>query len=149
MNFKRYHVSKNLLEDVITGATIAANGSIAVTPDYNTWVAKVTAGETYRANNVNGTYGFYTEKPTSSSVTYNNSRELFSGDSPTIVVPQGISYIGIRATVAATNVMLNSGSTPLPYEPYSSEVWHDLTPHIMATTWQDGSAYERDSGAWT
>lgn len=33
----------------------------------------------------------------------------------------------------ASNIMLNTGSQPLPYEPYSSEVWHD-TPHYLRGT---------------
>lgn len=34
------------------------------------------------------------------------------------------------------NTMLNTGSQPLPYEPYSSEVWHDI-PHYIHNTSTD------------
>lgn len=34
---------------------------------------------------------------------------------------------------AIDNIMLNEGSQPLPYEPYDSEVWHDIHHYIMGT----------------
>ena len=115
----------NLLSDVLTGCNIKSDGTILVNQPYDVWIAAVSSGETYTASNVNGTYGFFTEKPTTSSTTYDNSRELFSGDAVTFTVPQGVSYVGIRANPDATNVMLNKGSTVLPYTPYGT-IWKDI-----------------------
>lgn len=48
-------------------------------------------------------------------------------------------YIEVRLcgnSITVKNIMLNTGSSPLPYEPYSSEVWHD-TPHYIHKTSTD------------
>lgn len=48
-----------------------------------------------------------------------------------IHVMNGVNYSGLEI-----QPMLNTGSTPLPYEPYSSEVWHDI-PHYIHNTSTD------------
>ena len=48
--------------------------------------------------------------------------------------------------------MLNEGSSALPYEPYSTEVWHDIPHYIYnaeSETWQEiTDVHERVSGDW-
>ena len=126
MSISKYHVSKNLLYEKLEGYNLAPNGGMTSTPDYDLWFAAVTAGETYAAQNVSGTYGFYNAKPQEWDVTYDGERHLFSGTQPAITIPEGVTYIGIRATSSATNVMLNKGSTVLPYEPYYVPYWEDM-----------------------
>ena len=48
----------------------------------------------------------------------------------TLATTKAIVFQGSAAYVAdwINTLMLNTGSGPLPYEPYSSEVWHDLAP---------------------
>jgi hypothetical protein len=40
--------------------------------------------------------------------------------------------------------MLNTGSTSLIYEPYSTDVWHDLAPQrYTSSTWVDSTKAPR------
>lgn len=48
-------------------------------------------------------------------------------------------YVEVRLcgnSITVKNIMLNTGSEALPYEPYSSEVWHDI-PHYIYNTSTD------------
>lgn len=113
----------NLLEYKRAGYNLGTNGYLVQTNDYDMWFAPVTAGQTYVAQNVSGTYGFYTSKPPERDpVTYDGSRVTFSGTQPVITVPQAVSYIGIRTVAGTTNAMLNDGSTVLPYEPLGYKI---------------------------
>lgn len=146
MNFKKYHVSKNLFD----GEYPNISGTIQ-----------------YRALNLgNGTYTLSSTveiSPGSAGTLFFLAGNVSSGastatnavykDNPiTVTTTNGYITIAYRTygidTPFGKETMLNEGSTPLPYEPYSSEVWHDLTQHIMSTTWQDGSTYSRSGGSW-
>jgi hypothetical protein len=53
-------------------------------------------------------------------------------------VPENAKYarLSMRSYGQTDNTMLNSGSEALPYEPYSSEVWHDI-PYYQHKTATD------------
>lgn len=164
MNFRLYHVSKNLFDKdntTIYKAYFNNEGEWLISDDAssikfpcspNTQYTlsipdTLTIFRIYESSNPNlepSTPGSYANQITRNS---NVMQYTFTTSSTAqILLFQG--------TATAVNewfngLMLNLGSSALPYEPYSSEVWHDLTQHIMSTTWQDGSAYERESGAWT
>lgn len=51
---------------------------------------------------------------------------------------------------ATINIMLNEGASPLPYDPYSADVWHDLSPQIRENgvfidTTNNPEKYQNDS----
>lgn len=153
MNFKKYHVSKNLFDktsEYVVGSTT-----------YNYKISGLDPNKNYTCStNFVKTVG-------TASVYFNGGNSLDNGvwsDTPRTFKPNSngdiIVYIRYQTQEGAPAiyddvmagtiwVMVNEGSTPLPYEPYSSEVWHDLTDHIMSTTWQDGSTYSRSGGSWS
>lgn len=112
----------NLFLQKLTGVTIASSGELVSDVNYDTYIAEVSDGETYTVSNVTGTqvFGFFTTKPTLGTITYNSSRAIFSTPSQTLTIPTGenIKYIGVRYNTGVPNAMFNTGSTPLPYEPY-------------------------------
>lgn len=55
---------------------------------------------------------------------------------------------GQTIDISFSPMFTNDSEYPVNFEKYGSE-WKSLSPHIMSTTWQDGSTYERDSGTWT
>ena len=62
-------------------------------------------------------------------------------------------YVG-NQSISTTDVqwaMLNSGNTPLPYEPYGY-IWQNLIPKIYRAnlqTWEDLPDKESSGGTWT
>ena len=142
MNFKRFHESKNLLNPVPykEGYYINENGiEVAATGLFNIWSHSVSQNQTYTIS-VN-------ESLSGSMVrahAYNNGiwLELMNSTGVqnlpmTFTTPANCNEIRISATSSATgHLMLNTGSEALPYEPYSSEVWHDI-PHYIHNTSTD------------
>lgn len=112
----------NLLFKVIRGVNLAANGRLTSASGYDMWFAEVEEGETYVANNVNGTYGFYTDISQQSPITYDEQRVAFSGSQPVITIPVSVKYIGIRTIADTENATLNLGNQPLPYEPWGYKI---------------------------
>lgn len=81
------------------------------------------------------------------------STRLF--ESPYQFVADGVSEQVIRcantsvtswSAYGVTNIMLNSGSTPLPYEPYG---WVHSLHKLTSNGWQDASVKEWDGDVWT
>lgn len=176
MNFKKYHVSKNLWDINSWDGATAQRGTLErVTNGYK---LTATSGDAYTMTYGSGAYSYsvigdseYTLSWTVDNPQIYGVVHIFTGtsvaDTPlttavassgskTFTVPSGHNYVAFRLGVSTpgdsityTNIMLNTGNIALPYEPYSSEVWHDLTDHIMSTTWQDGSTYSRSGGSWS
>ena len=157
MNFKKYHVSRNLLDLAIieNGKGIDNNGNIITQSTRIATVQPIDITEIDSAvlsyasvNPINFLYAVLNNstlvrrvggKATGDTLDLQDGNELYL-----------CWYYQDTVTKSDINdVMLNIGSNPLPYEPYSSEVWHDLTSHIMSTTWQDGSTYSRSGGSWS
>ena len=137
MNFKKYHASRNLFDGTLLNGyfknnTFELGGS----------------GTIYKSIKVYLTAGTYT---ISTSNQIRVIRTIFDDVWSTQNIPDASPYnfsvatdgyigISIQATQndtpwdSSTTIMLNSGSTPLPYEPYSSEVWHDTPYYIHKTS---------------
>lgn len=163
MNFKKYHVSKNLFDisQVVTNARVINQGS-----SLKVMIPSTSTGVTAAAPNTLQDYcptlnigdevtlSFETTGSTKYIYLLGENITWSSGQSKTITDTMLSSVIiwyasGADTEAVISNIMLNAGSTALPYDPYSSEVWHDLTDHIMSTTWQDGSTYSRSGGSWS
>ena len=163
MNFKKYHVSRNLFpldESKLHVGRIENDGTI----DYQVGIITVgTDSVTYEANTA--WRGFYTDfiqvnenekltiSPASSDIAWScccyDENDNFLGKAyakstasiKIITLLTGTKKVRISVTSSNTTYtilkpMLNSGSQPIPYEPYSSEVWHD-TPHYVHNTSTD------------
>lgn len=113
----------NLFYKKIENANIASNdGRIYSTESFDLWIGKVKAGETYTSYNTNAIVGFFTDEPDYGAYTYDNSRITNATSVFTFTVPNGCFYVAMRFLKHETTIMLNEGSTPLPYEPYGYKV---------------------------
>lgn len=140
MNFNKYHVSRNLFDGTLLGGYFT-------NADFNR------AGDesVYKSIKVflpAGTYTFSWGKNVNVVrliIDGNYSQPVYTDVSSHTITSTTDGYVGIsfRDTTSSstvwdesTPIMLNEGSTALPYEPYSSEVWHD-TPHYIHNTSTD------------
>lgn len=148
MNFKKYHVSRNLFDAATAYGELYSNGVVSgntltisrIRNFFNENQIGKQITISIRADKVTATRIFIVADV--SDNTY-NSNSIYGGNTGVMqvtVTPQStsdywlISY-GSNANneCIVSNIMLNSGSQPLPYEPYSSEVWHDI-PHYIHNT---------------
>lgn len=142
MNFKKYHVSKNLLnfddlKDAPSGTIYTLGGTGYSVPHLLTLDLKPNTTYTLSSN--------YVRTSSNLNIVYFQYADIeyavSSDNSPSFTTTTGIVKIGFFDTrtgadeflSGAAVLMLNEGSTPLPYEPYSSEVWHD-SHYIMGTS---------------
>ena len=170
MNFKRYHVSENLIDKTIftgVGATIEQiEDGIRITTQSNGYAARIILDV---SQNTDYTVSYIFTRISGSA---SNTVRVFAGTSSSTEIATFANktngtfntgnntkiniwfYVafGTVATAEYTNIMLNTGSTALPYEPYSSEVWHDMPHYIYnaeSETWQEVTdVHERISGEW-
>lgn len=145
MNFKRYHVSKNLWDESQYNESIEA-GTIVYVPVYVGDIAAVVCSTT-------APKGDNPDDVMASRIIFLLAGNVSTGaqnkvNGVSINAPRAVTPINGYVTIAYRwldvfepvnnwkpwnhQTMLNAGSTPLPYEPYSSEVWHD-THYIMGT----------------
>jgi hypothetical protein len=137
MNFKKFHESKNLCPIANFYKTTDLYYSILFeTPlpaGTYTISAEITSTSTesrisFRKNDMS--------QMIASNITIQTGRSQLT---VTISEPCYALYIYGSTTVYDNipikfeNIMLNTGSTPQPYEPYSSEVWHDIPYYIHKT----------------
>ena len=112
---------KNLVFKTIENAYISSGGQILSTTSNDMIVAQVIQGQTYSFTfSTTGTAtfaGFFYAEPSMNSYDYNGTRERYENGS--FVAPI-TGYVAIRIEKNATNIMVNSGSALLPYEPYTS-----------------------------
>lgn len=141
MNFKRYHVSKNLLDkSTATLNYYMANAYEVATAmgAHSDYIAVEANSNYYVQQSVNPAQTFYT------AVAYNANKQFISyinlpanTNDGILHTPENCAFVIINFYKSRVDsVMLNTGSTPQPYEPYSSEVWHD-TPHYIHNTSTD------------
>ena len=182
MNFKKYHVSKNLFDVSTVEKGRIDNGKVAYVSQTTTLTIEGGTVSFTTTSAFRGVCSGFFEIPEGTEtitfnfirnealgvkfVFYDSTKTWLNQDySPVLLdippatanVPSGAKYVRLSFSGQITggysytmsNIMLNLGSTALPYEPYSSEVWHDLDTHIMDAIWTTGSTYERDSGSWT
>lgn len=147
MNFKRYHVSKNLWNEDYTdiSSTIIYRPLFVGDGTYtlSSTIPYFSSGANLFLLSGNVSSG----ASTAGNGVWINHNVTAQSDNGYVT----IAYRHYSGTSSPTEfkTMLNEGSTALSYEPYSSEVWHNLTDHIMSTTWQDGSTYSRSGGSWS
>ena len=187
MNFKKYHVSRNLWDNRgFSATTITSNYSHNISNNYGTTLSTIEGDEVtitqsaYPTGNVGYQNGFFmidvdfSKYAVGDVVTISfdyivNEIHALSTQTATTVyagknsntVPAALSsgdwkisgrltavitiiadmnpYVEVRLcgnSITVKNIMFNEGSTSLPYEPYSSEVWHDI-PHYIHNTATD------------
>lgn len=132
MNFKKYHVSRNLFDSTIlqnnkgissNGNVIDQSGRIAtVTPINVSGHSAVTL--TYAGDNVSFIYATFNSGTLVKRVAGKESGYTINTTNCDLLY---ICFYGLLAITKddVSKIMLNTGSTAIPYEPYSSEVWHD------------------------
>jgi hypothetical protein len=103
----------NLYFKRIAGTNISESGTITTLTGFDLCIAKVERGVQYSGNGY--IYAFFETEPTIGSISYNDSRAVNS----LINVAAPISgFVAVRVSSTTQNVMCNTGSYVLPYEPY-------------------------------
>lgn len=152
MNFKRFHESKNLFDPNSTRYEYAiteagkivsySGGAVYILPVENgeTYTLKIHALASVRILRM----AFYDyETPINNDFVYNLIKiENTVQPQITLINSENHPYLIVQVAgefiddYGINSFMLNTGSTALPYEPYSSEVWHDI-PHYIHNTSTD------------
>ena len=132
----------NLIQGSIKNANIGNNGKINTSNEFFLVYAPVVTGESYTISNNNGTnvYAFYNAVPSTETATsYDSNRQLFSTSTITFVSPI-TGYIAVRLANTAQDIMLNAGSTALPYEPYGYNVPVTVAgKNLFNNIWEQGN----------
>lgn len=164
MNFKRYHVSKNLFDKdnaTVYNTTIASNGNwyygngacvrIPISGNTTYTVSTSSIQDVFRLTEISLTLVPTENNPINGSLIVRTSNI----NSYTFTTSENAKYIVFQASNLTvqdwlSELMLNTGSQPLPYEPYSSEVWHDVPYYVRENgEWVAVNAvHERENGAW-
>ena len=135
MNFKKYHVSKNLFDKTVATLNYYVNSSTGDIVGNSSYFAsdyiEVEQGEEYYWNDAQrGNAGAF----------YDSNKTYISGWSSSqtryvFTVPSGAKYVRLTGEKADIDAyMLSKGSEALPYEPYSSEVWQDIPYYLHNTS---------------
>lgn len=167
-NLQKYHVSKNLFNEAtaVYGKYIDSNGveQISSTGENNhsTYIP-VKSGLQYTLAETKPYY----DSIVSAIAWYTSSKVFIRRDSATLpnlagrtsntwTAPSNAAYAIINfyryPNFGGGNDMLNEGITPLPYEPYSADVWHDLAPqqYINSEFVDNANVPEKyTNGEWT
>lgn len=105
----------NIIEETFKGYNINSNGAFEVLSSFDIQIAKVKANVKYILNTNTNLLGYYDEKPTLSSITYDNSRVVLPNSTNTIT-PARNGYIAIR-TNSLEKVKLEQGEVVTTYSP--------------------------------
>ena len=149
---KKYHVSKNLFDkdnaNYFNGYYDYSNNKIASYSTNRMFYIPIEQGKTYTISgiirynmNITQRYVLTTNAPVSGEVPVRSFAKNVSA-ALTFTAENNENYLCVmicgdsdytgygsvdNALAANTaNIMFNTGSTPLPYEPYSSEAWHTI-----------------------
>lgn len=116
--------TKNLIEGIIEKTNINEMGVIVSNTSFNMCVAKIIKGQEYTITTTSSgfVYGLFSAFPTLQSQSYDKNRVI---GQRTFTAPID-GYIAFRSAPSDTLVMLNSGSTALPYEPYGYQIPIDI-----------------------
>lgn len=153
MNFKRFHESRNLFDinSVTLGKWYTNSGTLQSQPYGAISAMQEVTAEKYTIK----WYGFKTYSV--SYIWFDSNKDFISrthhggsgglSDMYTDTVPSNAVYFILQMSngtdtsnpitieqLETYRTMLNVGSAALPYEPYSSEVWHDTPHYIMGTS---------------
>lgn len=158
MNFKKYHVSRNLLNNVLTsredsGIQLTVNDDKSITINGTLTAGNLKAftigtidAENGKDYTLSGIIGFTTstlQMLTDSSVAFPSGNRLLCFNGAITRTSYGDETCTVRlyvySGVTYDNVviypMISQSSAPLPYEPYGDS-WHD-TPHYIHNTSTD------------
>jgi len=115
---------RNLVEDSLVGYNIIANGTFEQTSSFTMQIARVKKGVQYTKTAGDDYFvgGYFTEKPTPSSVTYNNSRIVELANTFTAPID---GYVVFRTASSFATPQLELGSTAHAYEPYTAVI-HEI-----------------------
>lgn len=158
MNFKLYHVSKNLFDNEIASGYYDADGNLIedATTSHSTTYIPTEGGRTYTISGLwyapgpvgMANFAVYEWDSNKNWLRRSNRQYPTSSNRITFTIGANTAYFTLQIQTTHGNIMLNEGSTALPYEPYSTEVWHDIKDYIMDTTWKDHVVYNRSNGSW-
>lgn len=110
---------RNLYFKKIAGANVSDSGTITTLTGFDLCVAKVEQGIRYSGNGY--IYAFFEDEPVIGSISFNGSRVIESFNN--IVSPIS-GFVAARVSSTLQNIMCNTGSSVLPYEPYGyQEGW--------------------------
>lgn len=102
--------NENLIIDVLQNTNINPNGMLSYLEGFTVYIARVKKGKKYRANThstmVFQVRAFYTTKPNSSTISYDNTRIVEDALSFTSPID---GYVAFRTSNTHTNVMLYEG----------------------------------------
>lgn len=119
--------SNNLFKEnlYIDNVQIDPSGKL-ITDIFKVYYVKVESGKTYTMSIGSSrawVYNFYASEPQLNS--QGTTRNVVTSVNETFTVPNGYSYIGFRrydgSGEVITNLMINEGSSILPYEPYAQD----------------------------
>ena len=134
MNFKKYHESKNLFDEVYSDIKYETPTYRAIFVGNGTFTLSTTISQFSNFANL-----FLIAGNVSSGAT-TQSNGVWSGNPRTVESIDGYVTIAYRHYNNAESnpnngdTMLNTGSQSQPYEPYSSEVWHDIPYYVRRTS---------------
>ena len=126
MAIKKYHKSANIFtrNNETEGVYLSTSGN--ENPSTG-WCAsayiRVNPNETYTF--VPNSTGANNPKHVMFDINFNAVGYVGSGQQ-TFTTTDDTAYMRFSYRSSSSNMMLNSGSSPLPYEPYDPEVWHDI-----------------------
>lgn len=144
MNFKKYHVSRNLFDKskrtdnsrvVYTSGEIGALNGVFVS-DFTS----IDPNTTYTFNIVSSISGktghLFALYDENKNFVNTGSHEATTATVYTFTTPSDVAYIRFNGDMSSVDsIMLNEGSTALPYEPYGNS-WTN-TPHYIHNTSTD------------
>lgn len=168
---KRYHVSLNLIPEVrsangwIIGYRRQNTGEYVESNPQGEWLSpkiSMSPGQifTISAMNVNdnsmSVYFWNGDTFLGAQSRYDYSGSTFTAIDNTTHIDFAIRASAANKTEAAIIssgfwVMLNLGSTALPYEPYSTDVWHEIPLKVYDSsgdTWTESTAKKYSNGSW-
>lgn len=156
MNFKKCHVSRNLFDnfDIVGQVPSISSGNLVNSAlGGTTSFIKIDSNEIVLSYSVNANIYLFLYDNDSQFIGYTQKTNGEPIYSTSITGYSNAVYCRVRvdklADFSNANLMLNYGSTVLPYEPYSTEVWHDSHYIRVNGEWQSvASAHERSGGQW-
>lgn len=138
----------NLCEEKIYGANVESNGTI-YTPyiSGSLFLAKVSKGKPYivTKQETNMVCGFFTSKPTMSSVTYNHSRTVVT-NYDTFTSPID-GWVLVRSLIDDEDVQIELGDTKTAYEPFVANDTYSITFPASAGTVYGGTLKVNKDGS--
>lgn len=136
----------NLIEETFEGYNINANGAFEKLNGFDIQIVKVKANVKYTLNTNTNLLGYYNEKPTTSSITYDKSRTVLSS-STNVIIPSKTGYIAIRTSNTA-KVKLVEGTEVGEYSPYGQGCINEVicNENLYDEEYYDGKGYNSNTG---